>query len=70
MSCVCEGSFTQSRSILCDLMDCSLPGSSVHVHVHGIFQTRILEWVAIWWYLIKLKIKLPYDPEISLLDMI
>ena len=24
-------------------MDCSLPGSSVH----GIFQTRILEWVAI-----------------------
>jgi len=23
-------------------MDCSLPGSSVH----GIFQTRILEWVA------------------------
>ena len=28
---------------LCNLMDCSLPGSSVH----GIFQTRILEWVAI-----------------------
>ena len=28
---------------LCDPMDCSLPGSSVH----GIFQTRILEWVAI-----------------------
>ena len=27
----------------CDPMDCSLPGSSVH----GIFQTRILEWVAI-----------------------
>ena len=26
-----------------DPMDCSLPGSSVH----GIFQTRILEWVAI-----------------------
>ena len=25
------------------LMDCSLPGSSVH----GILQTRILEWVAI-----------------------
>ena len=24
-------------------MDCSLPGSSVH----GIFQTRVLEWVAI-----------------------
>ena len=28
---------------LCNLMDCSLPGSSVH----GIFQARILEWVAI-----------------------
>ena len=28
---------------LCDPMDCSLPGSSVH----GIFQARILEWVAV-----------------------
>ena len=28
---------------LCDPMDCSLPGSSVH----GIFQARILEWIAI-----------------------
>ena len=28
---------------LCDPMDCSLPGSSVH----GILQTRILEWVGI-----------------------
>ena len=28
---------------LCDLMDCSLPGSSVH----GILQARTLEWVAI-----------------------
>ena len=28
---------------LCDPMDCSLPGSSVH----GIFQGRVLEWVAI-----------------------
>ena len=27
---------------LCDPMDCSLPGSSVH----GIFQARVLEWVA------------------------
>ena len=30
-------------STLCDPMDCSLPGSSVH----GIFQARILEWIAI-----------------------
>ena len=29
---------------LCDPMDCILPGSSVH----GIFQARILEWVAIF----------------------
>ena len=36
-------SVTQSCPTLCDLMDCSLPGSSVH----GIFQARILEWVAI-----------------------
>ena len=33
----------QSCTTLCDPMDCSLPGSSVH----GIFQARILEWVAI-----------------------
>ena len=32
----------QSWPTLCDPMDCSLPGSSVH----GIFQARILEWVA------------------------
>ena len=34
---------TQLCLTLCDLMDCSLPGSSVR----GILQTRILEWVAI-----------------------
>ena len=33
----------QSCPTLCDPMDCSPPGSSVH----GILQTRILEWVAI-----------------------
>ena len=33
----------QSCLTLCDPMDCSLPGSSVH----GIFQAIILEWVAI-----------------------
>ena len=33
----------QSRLALCNPKDCSLPGSSVH----GIFQARILEWVAI-----------------------
>ena len=34
---------TQSCPTLCDPMDCSLPGSTIH----GIFQARILEWVAI-----------------------
>jgi len=29
---------------LCDPMDCSLPDSSIH----GIFQARVLEWVAIF----------------------
>ena len=33
--CVC--------SVMSDSLDCSLPGSSVH----GVFQARILEWVAI-----------------------
>ena len=33
----------QSHPILSDPMDCSLPGSSVH----GIFQARVLEGVAI-----------------------
>ena len=32
----------QSCPILCDPMDCSLPGSSVH----GILQARLLEWIA------------------------
>ena len=34
---------TQSSPTLCDPMDCSAPGSSVH----GIFQARVLEWGAI-----------------------
>ena len=32
-----------SRVRLCDPMDCSLSGSSIH----GIFQARVLEWIAI-----------------------
>ena len=38
-----SGKSLHSCSILCDPMDCSLPGSSVH----GILQARILEWVAV-----------------------
>ena len=33
----------QSCLTLCNPMDCSLPGS----FIHGIFQTRILEWVTV-----------------------
>ena len=39
--CLCSGA--QSCLTLCDPMDCSPSGSSVH----GILQERILEWVAI-----------------------
>ena len=35
--------FAQSCPTVCDPMDCTLPGSSVH----RILQARILEWVAI-----------------------
>ena len=38
-----ESEVAQSCPTLCDPMDCSPPGSSVH----GILQARILEWVAI-----------------------
>ena len=37
------GAVAQSRPTLYDPVDCSLPGSSIH----GIFQARVLEWVAI-----------------------
>ena len=38
-----QSEVAQSCPTLCDPMDCSLLGSSVH----GIFQARVLEWVAI-----------------------
>ena len=38
-----ESEVVQSCLTLCDPMGCSPPGSSVH----GIFQARVLEWVAI-----------------------
>ena len=38
-----ESEVAQLCPTLSDPMDCSLPGSSVH----GIFQARVLEWVAI-----------------------
>ena len=51
-----ESEVVQSCLTLSDPMDCSLPGSSVH----GIFQARTLEWVAIafsnaWKWKVKVK---------------
>ena len=41
--CCCAAKSLQSCLTLCDPMDCSLPGLSVH----GILQARTLEWFAI-----------------------
>ena len=43
-----EGTCVHAKSLqscltVCDPMDCSLPGSSVH----GILQARILKWIAL-----------------------
>ena len=43
LQCMLSCSIAQSCQTLCDLMDYSPPGSSVH----GMLQARILEWVAI-----------------------
>ena len=43
MKVKCESEVSQSCPTLSNPMDCSLPGFSIH----GIFQARVLEWVAI-----------------------
>ena len=43
MACLLSCEVTQSRLTLCDPMDCSLSGPSLH----GIFQAKVLEWIAI-----------------------
>ena len=48
MACACV-LVSQVCPTLCDPMDCSLPGSSVH----GIFQARTLQWVAISFFIVK-----------------
>ena len=40
---MCVGSVITHVQLFCDPLDCGPPGSSVH----GIFQARVLEWVAI-----------------------
>ena len=46
-----ESEVAQSCPTLCDPLDCSLPGSSVH----GIFKARVLEWGAIAFSVITLR---------------
>ena len=41
--CPCESEVAQMCPILCDPVDCSVPGSSIHVILHA----RIVKWVAI-----------------------
>ena len=42
ITCYSESEVAQSCPTLCDPMDCSPPGSTVH----GILQAKVLEWVA------------------------
>ena len=43
LSCLKWSEVAQSCPTLCNPMDCSLSGSAIH----GIFQARVLEWIAI-----------------------
>ena len=57
-----ESEVAQSSPTLCDPMDCSLPGSSIH----GIFQARVLEWVTIAFSEIKQEVCIRRDDSIGL----
>ena len=52
-----ESEVAQSCLTLSDPMDCSLPGSSLH----GIFQARVLEWVAIAFSIYQIKMYLYFS---------
>ena len=56
-----EREVAQSCPTPSDPMDCSLPGSSVH----GIFQTRVLEWGAIAFSILTLKPSTTQEPTSS-----
>ena len=51
-----ESEVAQSHLTLRNPMDCSLPGSSVH----GIFQARVLKWLAIAFSVYKLNLSKVY----------
>ena len=56
-----EGEVALSCPTLCDPMDCGPPGSSVH----GIFQARVLEWLAIVFSEMQMKTIMRYPPYTS-----
>ena len=56
-----ESEVTQFYPTLCEPMDCSPQGSSIH----GIFQARVLEWVAISFSRKLLRIWSSWDNEKS-----
>ena len=60
-----ESEVALSCPTLHDLMDCSLPGSSIH----GIFQARVLEWGAIAFSEIPSVLHLFISPQRSLETM-
>ena len=60
-----ESEDTQLYPTLSDPMDCSRPGSSVH----GIFQARVLEWVAIA-FSIRIGLSLTYSFSFFLLSLL
>ena len=51
--CESESEVAQSCPTLCDPMDCRLPGSSVR----GILQARVLEWVAISFSILRVRVE-------------
>ena len=61
-----DSEVAQSCPTLCDPMDCSLPGSSIH----GIFQSRVLEWVAISLGLGKLQLLLYIAGTLEIIRLI
>ena len=62
-----ESEIIQSCLTLCDPMDCSLPGSSVH----GIFQAKVLEWGAIAFSeFLKVLMCISESAQINLIDAV
>ena len=60
-----ESEVTQSCPTLHDPMDCSPPGSSAH----GIFQARVLEWVAIAFFYLSPRWDQILDPSWNLVSV-